>query len=51
MLSTELEGYVGGPSDITLDCTKLKSTGWSPVPLSDALERMMQERAVQPSDR
>ena len=44
MRSTELEGYVGGPSDITLDCRKLRSTGWRARPLEECFSEMVRER-------
>jgi dTDP-4-dehydrorhamnose reductase len=46
MRSTELEGYIGGPSDITLDSTKLRATGWMPRSTDQALREMIQERAI-----
>jgi dTDP-4-dehydrorhamnose reductase len=46
MKSTELEGYIGGPSDITLDSAKLQDTGWMPRSTGQALQEMMQQRAI-----
>ncbi len=40
----ELEGYVGGPSDISLDTAKLRATGWSARPLETSFAKMIQER-------
>lgn len=44
-LSTaELENYRGGPSDIRLDCRKLRSLGWRPTPLEKAFREMISAR-------
>jgi len=45
MRAAELEGYVGGPSDITLDTTKLREAGWVPRPLATSFSEMLRERA------
>jgi dTDP-4-dehydrorhamnose reductase len=42
--SGELEGYVGGPSDISLDCTRLRSLGWKPTPLEESFAMMLRMR-------
>lgn len=44
MHAAELEGYVGGASDITLDTAKLRGAGWRPTPLADAFARMLRGR-------
>jgi dTDP-4-dehydrorhamnose reductase len=44
--STELEGYVGGASDIRLDSSKLRSLGWQSRPLEVCFEKMLREREV-----
>ncbi|MCE2503559.1 MAG: sugar nucleotide-binding protein [Chlorobi bacterium] len=42
MKSTELEGYVGGPSDIRLDTSKLQAIGWTPQTLEESFMQMNQ---------
>lgn len=44
MRSTELEGYVGGPSDIRLDTAKLQELGWRARPLTECFAEMERER-------
>ena len=43
MLSTELEGYIGGASDIRLDSSKLKAIGWTPQSLAESFSEMQEE--------
>jgi len=47
MRACELEGYVGGPSDISLDTTKLRSTGWEPRSLEISFTEMLRERVAE----
>lgn len=44
MRADELDGYVGGASDIALDTSKLQGTGWRPASLADAFARMLRGR-------
>ncbi len=46
MRSTELEGYIGGPSYIEPHTDKLRSLGWQPRPLTECFAEMLQERSV-----
>ena len=41
----QLEGYIGGPSDIRLDTTKLRTPGWQPRSLEVAFQHMISTRA------
>ena len=45
MLSTELEGYVGGPSDIRINSSKLHSLGWRPRSLTECFREMASSRS------
>lgn len=45
MRATELEGYVGGPSDISLDSSKLHSLGWEPRTVEEAMRAVIQRRS------
>lgn len=47
MQASELEGYVGGGSDISLDTTKLRSTGWEPRSLEISFTEMLRERVAE----
>ena len=40
MRSTELEGYVGGPSDIRMNTAKLRGMGWHPRSLTECFREM-----------
>lgn len=44
MRASELEGYVGGPSDISLDTAKLRATGWNPRTLEESFAQILRER-------
>jgi dTDP-4-dehydrorhamnose reductase len=44
MRSTELPGYIGGPSDISLDCGKLISLGWRPRVVEEGFREMQRLR-------
>lgn len=45
MRAAELEGYIGGPSDITLDSSKLRSLGWIPRSVEQAVRAMLSKRS------
>jgi dTDP-4-dehydrorhamnose reductase len=47
MRSDQLEGYVGGGSDIELDCSKLRDTGWKPRSLDECFMDMLCARAAE----
>ena len=44
MLSSELEGYVGGSSDIGINSSKLQSLGWAPRSLTECFDEMASNR-------
>jgi len=44
LATSDLDGYVGGPSDIALDCAKLRSLGWSARSLEECCEIMLRAR-------
>ncbi|MEP7218739.1 MAG: sugar nucleotide-binding protein [Bacteroidota bacterium] len=44
MRADQLPGYAGGASDIALDCSKLRATGWRPRGIADAFAEMLRER-------
>jgi dTDP-4-dehydrorhamnose reductase len=46
MRTGDLEGYVGGPSDIALDSTKLRSLGWQPRTVEAAVTTIRARRAA-----
>jgi dTDP-4-dehydrorhamnose reductase len=47
MRSSDLEGYVGGGSDIRLDSSKLRATGWEPRPLDECFAEMISLRLTE----
>lgn len=48
MRSVDLEGYVGGPSDIRIDSSALQALGWRPRPLTECFAEMEMERSKFP---
>jgi len=47
MRSDELEGYVGGGSDIWLDTSKLRAAGWQPRTVEECFIEMMATRRAE----
>lgn len=47
MRADELEGYVGGGSDIWLDISKLRATGWEPCTLEECFIEIISARRAE----
>jgi dTDP-4-dehydrorhamnose reductase len=47
MRASDLEGYVGGASDIWFECAKLRATGWAPRSIEECFVEMMSTRLTE----